>query len=213
MIVSFTMGLILGVIVYLLTRIFLKEKTFQLTKCLLITFVMICIVFINYLINGINLKTIIMDVLLTLLLVIFVVDNKIMIIPDSINIGIFLLTIYCVFILKEPLYSSKKDLIGAIILNTIITIVVVGIFMTFKKEVLGLGDIKLFFAVGLLIGLFKLIIGIFIACLIATIFEVLIFRFKRRVIPFGPYLVVGFMFVIIFEKFINFHTFFSLYLR
>lgn len=212
MIISFILGLILGIIVYLLTRIFLKEKSFQFTKCLLITLVMSTIVFINYLINGINLKIIIIDFLLSLLLVIFVVDNKIMIIPDTMNIGIFLLTIYCIFILKEPLYTSKNDLLGVIIFNTAITIIVIGIFMTLKKEILGFGDIKLFFAIGLLIGLFKFIVGIFIACLIASIVEVLIFRLKRRVVPFGPYLVVGFMLVIIFEKFINFHTFFSLYL-
>ena len=63
---------------------------------------------------------------------------------------------------------------------------------------MGFGDFKLFGVIGLLIGFKLLLLGIFVAAVIAVIVEVIILRKKDKPIPFGPYLAVGFTLMLFF---------------
>lgn len=215
MMYSIIMGLVFGILTYFCTNLYLKEKNIFIIKIkrfTILIIVMIGIFTINYMVNGLSLISFMYSIISSFLVIIFVVDCIKMIIPDTLNIGIFLLTIILILVFKKPLYISKIDLIIFLILNTLITIIVLGAFLCFKIEVLGFGDIKLFFSIGILLGCFKFLVALFIASFVAVIVECLIFRFKRKMIPFGPYLVVGFIIVIIFEKYINFHQLFILFL-
>ena len=61
--------------------------------------------------------------------------------------------------------------------------------LVFKKESMGGGDIKLMYLFGLVIGLDLSIVSIFLATFIAfPIALIILFRQKDNLIPFGPFL-------------------------
>ena len=68
---------------------------------------------------------------------------------------------------------------------------------------MGGGDLKLFFGIGLFMGWQLLLLGLFLASVVALITEMLkklinSEKFLNKVIPFGPYLVIGFSLAYIF---------------
>ena len=207
MIISILFGLIFGFLIYIISLLFInngKFMNFNLYVFIINIIVTIIVFCLNYYINGNNFKLIITDLLIAFLLIVFNVDWNKMIIPDTINIGIFLLVITSIIFLDFKFYYSKNDLFFMLIINTLITIIVIGINVLYKIEIIGFGDIKLFFSIGLFFGFKLFLIGIFIACIIATLIELIIYKLKRRVLPFGPYLACGFIFVIIFKEFLSF---------
>ena len=74
-------------------------------------------------------------------------------------------------------------------------IMLMGNFL-FKKESLGGGDIKLMFVVGLVLHPFLGLMVIFIASFIALPISLLILiQKKQNIVPFGPFLLIGFTFM------------------
>jgi len=70
----------------------------------------------------------------------------------------------------------------------------------FKKESLGGGDVKLLFVLGLVLDPFLTLISIFLASFIALPISLyLLFKNKEHMIPFGPFLLIGFL-IIYFTK-------------
>ena len=66
----------------------------------------------------------------------------------------------------------------------------------FKKETLGGGDIKLMFVVGLVLNPFLGIVSIFIASFLALPISLLIlWKDKKNLVPFGPFLLIGFLLI------------------
>ena len=67
----------------------------------------------------------------------------------------------------------------------------------FKKEVMGGGDLKMIAAVGLFLGWQLTILGIMLASIIGSLIEGVLriakLRAKNEPLPFGPYLVIGFL--------------------
>ena len=68
--------------------------------------------------------------------------------------------------------------------------------LLFKKESLGGGDIKLMFVIGLLINPLLGLVVIFIASMLALPISLIILMLKKeKLVPFGPYLLISFMFI------------------
>jgi leader peptidase (prepilin peptidase) / N-methyltransferase len=127
------------------------------------------------------------------LVLIFVViaDFRYLIIPDFF---IILLSILAVFLLW-PSY-----------LNALIALVVSFLFFTllyffaswiFKKEAMGLGDIKLMIPLSFVLGWPKVVLAIFLSFIVGGVFATILLLFKQKKIgqslPFGPFLVMGFI--------------------
>ena len=75
------------------------------------------------------------------------------------------------------------------------TIMLLGNFM-FKKESLGGGDIKLMFVIGLILSPLPSLFVIFLGSLIALPISIIIVKKKNnRLIPFGPFLIIAFLFI------------------
>lgn len=145
-----------------------------------------------------SLLTIAMCLVISCLIVIFFIDLRHFIIPDSMVIGILIVSVACFFIKDSTILASISDRLWslAFVAGAIIILLLLGKLL--KKELMGFGDFKLFGAVGLLIGFKLLLIGIFVAAVIAVIVEVIILRKKDKPIPFGPYLAIGFTTMIFF---------------
>lgn len=126
--------------------------------------------------------------LATLLLVLSVIDWRTFQIPNGINFAIFLLGALQLALdfANWQLYVFGMVAVGLIFLL---------LHIATGGNGLGMGDVKLVAAAGLLIGWQKMILGIFVGCLCGIVIHTI--RMQKgagRKLAFGPYLSVGIWF-------------------
>ncbi len=130
--------------------------------------------------------------ILTLLIILAVYDARWMLLPDKIMVPVILLSgIYLVLHAWQQgsWISLRGPLLAALLMG--------GIFFALvalsKGRAMGGGDIKLVFAMGLLLGLRGSAVALFIAFNVAALVGITLMVFKRRgrrdQIAFGPFLV------------------------
>ncbi|MCI8640843.1 MAG: prepilin peptidase [Clostridia bacterium] len=152
-----------------------------------------------------NLDLIKFMILTPMLLSAFVIDYKLQIIPNRLNLTMFEIGLVIAF-----LYGLSDV---AITINMILgTIVGGGIFLLitliggaiYGKEAMGFGDIKLMGALGIYFGLSNIIAITLVSFLIGAILSIflLVTKIKKmnEYIPFGPFIVLG-TFISIFVPF------------
>ena len=162
-----------------------------------LTSIVACIVLKNF-----NITNIVKYFVFCSLIVIAFVDLKIMIIPDTLiilNIG--LIIGYFIFY-KQAIFGvysfMSKEIMYALVLNFLLLLVVILFQVFYKKEIMGYGDIKLLLVFGLMMGVTKLLLIIFISSFIAVIIELPQNKRKKQGFSFGPYLVLAFGIVYLF---------------
>ena len=152
-----------------------------------------------------NLDLIKYMILTPMLLSAFVIDYKLQIIPNRLNLTMFEIGLVIAF-----LYGLSDV---AITINMILGMLVgAGIFLAitligglvYGKEAMGFGDVKLMGALGLYFGLSNIIIITLLSFLIGAVLSIilLISKIKKmdEYIPFGPFIVLG-TFISIFIPF------------
>lgn len=149
---------------------------------------------ISFLQIGLNVIFIQALVLNSILIVVSFVDIEHQIIPNKIII----------FTLATGFLFSFIDNIS--FMNSIVGMVLGGgllLLLALVPGVLGGGDIKLMFALGIFLGAKGVLLALFFAFVIASIISILLLLFKiknrKDYIPFGPFLALG--------SFIAFHFF------
>lgn len=157
-----------------------------------------------YLVFGITPELLKALTFVSMLIIIMVSDFNYMIIPDEV-----LLFFVCLLALEIGIIDGYKVLISSLI-NGLIAFVamyllkVLGDFM-FKKESMGGGDIKLMFIFGLVLGAPLAIISIFIGSLVGLpISLILLSKNSEHIVPFGPYLSIGAIIILLLN--IDFNT-------
>lgn len=135
-------------------------------------------------------------ILTPMLISAFVVDYKIQIIPNRLNLTMFEIGLIFVFIFGMQNLNVAKDMLlgmfvggGIFLLITLIGGAIAG------KEAMGLGDVKLMGALGLYFGALDTAIITVMSFLIGAIISlIIIFAKKNRedgYIPFGPFIVIA----------------------
>lgn len=157
-----------------------------------------------YLVFGITPELLKALTFVSMLIIIMVSDFNYMIIPDEV-----LLFFGCLLALEIGIIDGYKVLISSLI-NGLIAFVAMyllknlGDFM-FKKESMGGGDIKLMFIFGLVLGAPLAIISIFIGSLVGLpISLILLSKNSEHIVPFGPYLSIGAIIILLLN--IDFNT-------
>lgn len=150
---------------------------------------------LSYAIFGITYGLLIALGIVSMLIIISVSDISYYIIPDEVLIfftGYFLITLT----LCNGVMSTLSNILsGFVVFLVMYTIMLLGNFL-FKKESLGGGDIKLMFVVGLILSPLPSLFVIFFGSLIALPVSILILiRKKTKMIPFGPFLLIAFLFM------------------
>ena len=143
-----------------------------------------------------NLDLIKYMILAPMLISVFVIDYRLQIIPNRLNLTIFEIGLVFAF-----LYGLSNV---AITINMLLGMVAgAGIFLLitllggafYGKEAMGFGDVKLMGALGLYFGLSNIIIITLVSFLIGAILSIflLITRIKKtsEYIPFGPFIVIA----------------------
>ncbi len=150
--------------------------------------------------NGLNIDTIQYMILIPMLLIAFIIDFRLQIIPNRLTLTMFETGLIFTFI-KTLLITGGG--IGIFIDSMLGMLVGGGIFLLITliggaiagKEAMGFGDVKFMGALGLFFGWLNLIMISVMAFLFAAIVGIVILIARKRkigeYIPFGPFIVVA----------------------
>lgn len=143
-----------------------------------------------------NLNLIQYMILVPMLISAFVIDYKLQIIPNRLNLSIFEIGIIFVFIYGLSNIAISINMILGMFAGAGIFLIITllgGIF--YGKEAMGFGDVKLMGALGLYFGLSNIIVITLVAFLIGAILSIILLVSKIRksneYIPFGPFIVIA----------------------
>ena len=138
-------------------------------------------------------------ILAPMLILSFFIDLKHRILPNRVNLTMFEVGLIITFLYGITNLNLAKDMIFGMFVGGLIFCGITllgGLFA--GKEAMGLGDVKLMGALGLYMGVIKIVevsIAAFFIAAVASIF-ILIYRHyisksDDEYIPFGPFLVIG----------------------
>lgn len=139
------------------------------------------------------------------LVIVIVSDCKYMIIPDEVTIAAVILA-FIVRVVYNPIEDILYYVISATALFATMYLLMLAGNKIFKKESLGGGDIKLMIFSGLTLGFIDGLFTIFLASFIALPISLFFYyRNKDNIVPFGPFLLLALLIIIIFR--FNLNTF------
>ena len=143
-----------------------------------------------------NLDLIKYMILTPMLLSVFVIDYKLQIIPNRLNLTLFEIGIIFAFLYGlSDVAITINMLLGMLAGGGIFLLITLvgGIF--YGKEAMGFGDVKLMGALGLFFGLSNIIVITLMSFLIGAILSIILLLTKIKktseYIPFGPFIVIG----------------------
>lgn len=158
-----------------------------------------------YLIFGISLTTLFLIILSVVFLIIFFIDLKHYIIPNSLTYSMMILGFIKSFVPNlDPIFPNfLNSLIGGLLGYGIIWSIIYFYRQFKKKEGMGLGDAKLFAVVGFWFGWISIPFVVFLSSIIALL-SVLpdLLRSTKKLssqIPFGPFIILGTIFYLVFQ--------------
>lgn len=135
------------------------------------------------------------------LLIVFVADWRYGIIPDSVNIFLFVVSLGYRLALVFGGKMEREDFVLALISGFGLTIFFWFLWFITKGKGFGFGDVKLAPALGLILGWPKVVVGIFGAFVIGALVAVILILVGRKkmkqTIAFGPFLVIGTIFALL----------------
>ena len=154
---------------------------------------------------GISITSLLLLILSIYFIIIFFIDLKHLIIPNSLTFSLMFLGFIKSFDpnLDKTIFPNYiNSLIGGIFGYSIIWLIVFVYKKIRKKEGMGLGDAKLLGAIGFWFGWASIPFTIFLSSVAALIFVIPSIINKSRnmasQIPFGPYIIVGCIIYLIF---------------
>lgn len=143
-----------------------------------------------------NLDLIKFMILTPMLLSAFVIDYKLQIIPNRLNLTIFEVGIISAFLYGlSNVAITINMLLGMIAGGGIFLLITLLGGLFYGKEAMGFGDVKLMGALGLFFGLSNIIVITLVSFLIGAILSIILLITKIRksdeYIPFGPFIVIA----------------------
>lgn len=143
-----------------------------------------------------NLDLIKFLILTPMLLSVFVIDYKLQIIPNRLNLTIFEIGFLFAFLYGlSNVAITINMLLGMIAGGGIFLLITLLGGLFYGKEAMGFGDVKLMGALGLYFGLSNIIIITLVSFLIGAILSIVLLATKIKksdeYIPFGPFIVIA----------------------
>lgn len=148
-------------------------------------------IYSQFLLFGMSLFTAVCVFLISAIFIsIIFIDLQHGIIPDELTT---ILTIIVAFFI---LLSPSSAIVPHVLSGITALLFFLALFFITKGKGMGLGDVKLSFALGLFLGFPKVIAGFYMAFLGGAIISLLLVflgkkHFKKGTIPFGPFLVIA----------------------
>ena len=155
-----------------------------------LTALCLVVLFLKY---GLSIKGVAYSVLTLFLIPISFIDAERGLILNKLTIPCFILGILIILIFQIEMWKSA--LLGLLSGGAIMLLIAVAGELIFKKESLGMGDVKLLVIIGTYVGFPHVLISLFFGILIAAIFILWGVIFKKlrfgNTIPFGPFIAIG----------------------
>lgn len=147
-----------------------------------------------------NLSFLLLSIIFPWLILATIVDYYEGWIPDLSVVMIFIINLI-IIIIKEKLYHISTEY-GGIIYSIIFAATMIIIELILHKELIGLGDLKIFFALSLGMSFLDFSFLLFGAGCIGIIYYLLQTKEKKETkkIVFGPSIVIAFIFLIVMKK-------------
>lgn len=141
-------------------------------------------------------------ILVPMLISAFIVDYKIQIIPNRLNLTMFEVGLIFIFIFGVQNLAVAKDmLLGMLVGGGIFLVITLIGGLIAGKEAMGLGDVKLMGALGTFFGVLNISMISALSFLIGAVISIILIITKKNrddgYIPFGPFIVLA-SFVAIF---------------
>ena len=132
-------------------------------------------------------------ILILFLIPISFIDLETGFIPDKLTIPAFLMGI--IFLVAFQIVNWKSALIGAVSGGALLVfLMILGKFI-FKKDAMGMGDVKLLVLIGVYVGFPAVLISLFLGSIAAFIMILVGLITKKQdlesTIPFGPFIAIG----------------------
>ena len=162
------------------TKISIQYPLIELTNGVL--FVLI------FIINGINVDSLLYCLLVSALLVLSVIDFRTYEIPIGINIYILILGVIRTVLCYQ---DWKNHVIGFFAVSVVLYIII----LATKGRGIGGGDMKLMATCGLFLGWKEIILAFLLGCVIGSVCHIIRMRVSKcdHVLAMGPYLSIGVM--------------------
>lgn len=133
--------------------------------------------------------------IVSMLIIVSVSDITYYIIPDEIVIFFSGYFIIINAISYGVIPAINSIISGLCMFIFMYLIMIIGNFI-FKKESLGGGDVKIMFVIGIILHPILGVLSVFIASFLALPVSLMILKIKKQnLIPFGPFLITGMMFI------------------
>lgn len=136
------------------------------------------------------------------LLVVSVIDYYFYVIPDKLLVAALALYILLSALAGDSVLEIGSCLIlqGALASLPLLLFVLLADSIT-GMETMGFGDIKLFYVLGVYLGAAEACLTLFLACIVALIWNVILLHHKKRqMFPFGPSISIAAWLVILWGK-------------
>ena len=144
-------------------------------------------------------------ILTPMLISAFVIDYRLQIIPNRLNLTMAEIGLVIAFIFGTSNVAITIDmLLGMLVGGGIFLVITLVGGLIYGKEAMGLGDVKLMGALGLYFGLANIVIIAIMSFLIGAILGIILIASKIKksdeYIPFGPFIVIA-VFISMFVPF------------
>lgn len=186
-----------------------KKISFQYPIVELGMAILYILIYINF---GITVYSVFLMILSIALLSIFVYDLKNMIIPDiMIVFSLILWVVIWILSLISNSFGLPSNFVNLIIGGFVSGIFIAIIVLITQGKGMGIGDIKLAFLLGFMIGYPNTIVMLFLAFIIGAMIGLFLLLTKikklKSEIPFAPFLIIGFYLSLFYaDKIINWYT-------
>ena len=153
----------------------------------------------SFLSYGFSFELIIVLTFISMVMIIVLSDIYYMIISDGVLLFFGICLLIEMFFIHRFHYSLFHFLSGFIAFIIIYLLKLFGDFL-FKRESMGGGDIKLMFTYGIMFGWEMSIVSIFLAAIIGLPISLFLLRKSDdHVLPFGPYLGMAALLIVLFK--------------
>ncbi|MDH7475842.1 MAG: prepilin peptidase [Microgenomates group bacterium] len=161
--------------------------------------------------NIISFRTLFWLGIISCLIVIFFSDLKYQIIPDSIQISLFIFGFFLkveeterIFCLKQLLDCYLIKMSENFIAGAVVMLPILFLYWVTGGRGMGFGDVKMSFVIGFLLGVKGGLLALYFAFIIGAVTGLILILLKRKKlkskIAFGPFLVFGTLILIYFQN-------------
>lgn len=141
-----------------------------------------------YVMIGMNIELVKALLFISMSIIVVITDMRYMIIPN--NVLLFFLPLFIIMNVLSPLDPWWSAITGAIIGGAIIFIIIL-----LSRGGMGAGDMKLFFVLGLVLGMKSTILALFLASIFGAVIGSVLLLLKiirrKQPVPFGPFIILG----------------------